>query len=182
MQHSQASRLFSTHNMCLCLVLAAATCMVQHASAGERPNVMFFAVDDMCDWVGPLGDQQAVTPNMDALARSGVTFTNAHIPGTYCAPSRAAIFTVFSVAVARLVNPKPTAYGRGFFLGRLENKVFPKANQSLNVVSTSALSSLSGGQTLPGEVKIHQLKSMKNRTYKPNVFQHRSHLLKNPNG
>jgi arylsulfatase A-like enzyme len=67
--------------------------MVQYASAAAKPNVIFFAVDDMCDWVGPLGDQQAVTPNMDALARSGVTFTNAHSPGTYCAPSRAAIFT-----------------------------------------------------------------------------------------
>lgn len=63
------------------------------ASAGDRPNVIFFAVDDMCDWVGSMGDTQAITPNMDALAKRGVTFTNAHCPGTYCAPSRAAIFT-----------------------------------------------------------------------------------------
>jgi arylsulfatase A-like enzyme len=30
---------------------------------------------------------------MDELARSGITFTNAHTAGTFCAPSRTAIFT-----------------------------------------------------------------------------------------
>jgi len=57
------------------------------------PNVIFFATDDLCDWVGPLGYGQAVTPHMDELAQTGVTFTNAHCPGTFCAPSRSAIFT-----------------------------------------------------------------------------------------
>lgn len=61
--------------------------------AENPPNVIFFAVDDLCDWVGPLGDTQAMTPNMDQLARDGVTFTNAHCPGTFCGPSRSAIFT-----------------------------------------------------------------------------------------
>ena len=59
----------------------------------SRPNVLFFALDDLCDWVGPLGYGQAVTPNMDKLARRGVTFTNAHTAGVFCAPSRSAIFT-----------------------------------------------------------------------------------------
>ena len=63
------------------------------ANSDDRPNVIFFAVDDMCDWVGPMGNGQAQTPNMDALAKRGVTFMNAHSPGVYCAPSRTAIFT-----------------------------------------------------------------------------------------
>ncbi len=63
------------------------------ASAQERPNVIFFAVDDLCDWVGALGHQQAVTPNLDALAKRGVVFSNAHCPGVFCAPSRSAILT-----------------------------------------------------------------------------------------
>ncbi len=57
------------------------------------PNVIMFVVDDLCDWVGAMGYNQAVTPNMDALADNGVMFSNAHCPGTYCAPSRSAIFT-----------------------------------------------------------------------------------------
>lgn len=59
----------------------------------ERPNVIFFAVDDMNDWIGPMGYKGAKTPNLDRLAKMGVTFQNAHSPATYCAPSRSAIFT-----------------------------------------------------------------------------------------
>jgi arylsulfatase A-like enzyme len=62
-------------------------------AAGKPPNVVFFVVDDMNDWVGPLGHDQAITPNMDRLAESGVCFTNAHTAGVFCAPSRTALFT-----------------------------------------------------------------------------------------
>jgi arylsulfatase A-like enzyme len=61
--------------------------------AKGSPNVIFFAVDDLCDWVGAMGHTQAKTPNMDALAKRGVSFNNAHCPGVFCAPSRSAIFT-----------------------------------------------------------------------------------------
>jgi len=63
------------------------------AQVPRQPNVLFFALDDLCDWVGPLGYGQAVTPHMDRLAESGVTFRNAHTAGVFCAPSRSAIFT-----------------------------------------------------------------------------------------
>ncbi len=59
----------------------------------RQPNVLMFAVDDMCDWIGPMGHTQAITPNMDRLAASGLTFQNAHTAGVFCAPSRSAIFT-----------------------------------------------------------------------------------------
>lgn len=60
----------------------------------ERPNVLFLAVDDMNDWIGSLGTTpRAVTPNLDKLAARGVNFSNAHTPGVYCAPARAAIFS-----------------------------------------------------------------------------------------
>ena len=59
----------------------------------RKPNVLFFALDDLCDWVSPNGYKQAVTPNMDRLAASGITFRNAHTAGIFCAPSRSAIFT-----------------------------------------------------------------------------------------
>lgn len=58
-----------------------------------QPNIIFFSVDDMNDWAGPLGYSQVITPNMDRLANSGITFTNAQAPGVYCAPSRTAIWT-----------------------------------------------------------------------------------------
>lgn len=64
------------------------------AAVGKnKPNVLFLAVDDWNDWTGPMGDKQVKTPNLDRLATRGVTFTNAHCPGVYCAPSRTAIMT-----------------------------------------------------------------------------------------
>jgi arylsulfatase A-like enzyme len=68
-------------------------CARRSDTPAKRPNVIFFALDDLCDWVGPLGHSQAITPNFDRLAKSGVTFTNAHTAGVFCAPSRTAIFT-----------------------------------------------------------------------------------------
>lgn len=62
--------------------------------ADQRPNVLFIAIDDLNDWVGCLdGHPQAKTPAMDALARRGVLFTEAHCPAPVCGPSRAAIMS-----------------------------------------------------------------------------------------
>ena len=60
---------------CSCLVSGAAA---QIDDSGRRPNVLFISVDDWNDWVGCLGHKQAITPNLDRLATSGMLFTNAH--------------------------------------------------------------------------------------------------------
>lgn len=63
-------------------------------ASGERPNVLFIAIDDLNDWIGPLGGHpQALTPNMDRLAARGVVFSNAHCAAPACNPSRAALFS-----------------------------------------------------------------------------------------
>jgi choline-sulfatase len=60
----------------------------------DRLNVLFIAVDDLNDWVGPLeGHPQAQTPNFDRLAARGVTFTNAHCQSPLCNPSRTSLMT-----------------------------------------------------------------------------------------
>ncbi|MEM7479118.1 MAG: sulfatase [Planctomycetota bacterium] len=76
------------------LLLGLVLASLATSSAQERPNVLFLAVDDMNDWIGCLeSTPQAITPNLDRLARRGVNFTNAHTAGVFCAPSRAAIFS-----------------------------------------------------------------------------------------
>ncbi len=61
---------------------------------GTRPNVLFIAVDDLNDWIGPLrGHPQVKTPHIDRLAKRGITFTNAHCAAPLCNPSRAAVFS-----------------------------------------------------------------------------------------
>ncbi|WP_164103304.1 sulfatase [Candidatus Laterigemmans baculatus] len=60
----------------------------------ERPNVLMIAVDDLNDWVEPLGGHpQAQTPAMDRLAARGTTFTNAHCQSPLCNPSRTSLMT-----------------------------------------------------------------------------------------
>jgi len=59
-----------------------------------QPNVLFIAIDDLNDWVGPLeGHPQVQTPHMDRLADRGVTFLNAHCQSPLCNPSRTSIMT-----------------------------------------------------------------------------------------
>jgi arylsulfatase A-like enzyme len=59
-----------------------------------KPNVLFIAVDDLNHWVGHLGrNDQTKTPNIDRLARLGVTFTRAYCAAPVCNPSRAALMS-----------------------------------------------------------------------------------------
>ena len=58
------------------------------------PNVLFISVDDLGDWIEPLGGHpQARTPNIDTLAKRGVSFLQAHAAAPLCNPSRAALLT-----------------------------------------------------------------------------------------
>lgn len=62
------------------------------ASRRGRPNVLFVAIDDQNDWVGPLGGNAfASTPTLDRLARRGTTFVNAHCNAPLCNPSRTSL-------------------------------------------------------------------------------------------
>jgi arylsulfatase A-like enzyme len=81
----------------ICLILGVlASCTLGHAESAEenRPNVLFIAVDDLNHWVGHLGrNAQTKTPNIDRLAKMGVTFTRAYCAAPVCNPSRAALMS-----------------------------------------------------------------------------------------
>jgi arylsulfatase A-like enzyme len=74
------------------LLLLLTHCLLMPASAADRPNVLFIAIDDLNHWVTHLGrNSQARTPNIDRLAKMGVTFRNAHCAVPACEPSRCAL-------------------------------------------------------------------------------------------
>lgn len=62
---------------------------------GEKPNVLFIAIDDLNDWVGCIGgNPQVKTPNLDHFnAEGGMIMYKAHAPATVCCPSRSALLT-----------------------------------------------------------------------------------------
>ncbi|MBL8230968.1 MAG: sulfatase [Bryobacterales bacterium] len=60
----------------------------------KRPNVILILADDL--GYSDLGFQGATdipTPNLDALARTGVRFTNAYVSHPFCSPTRAGLMT-----------------------------------------------------------------------------------------
>jgi arylsulfatase A-like enzyme len=68
--------------------------VVNAAQPKPKPNVLFIAVDDLNHWVKHLGrNPQVITPNIDRLAKMGVTFTNAYCAAPICNPSRAALMS-----------------------------------------------------------------------------------------
>ena len=59
----------------------------------ERPNIVFVLIDDLGkEWVSCYGAQDIVTPNIDALASSGIKFNNAYCM-PQCTPSRVTMLT-----------------------------------------------------------------------------------------
>ena len=72
------------------LLLAA----VPHLGVAKQPNFVFFLVDDL-GWadVGFNGSPFHRTPHIDALAKSGVQFTDGYAAASICSPTRASIMT-----------------------------------------------------------------------------------------
>ena len=75
--------------------LIALTVFVNVARAEEeRPDIVFIIVDDLNDWVGCLGGHpDAKSPNIDALADSGMIFSQGYCNSPQCRPSRTSLMT-----------------------------------------------------------------------------------------
>ena len=56
-------------------------------------NILFLVVDDLRPMLGCYGHPDAVTPNIDALAKRGLTFLNNHCQIASDGPSRQSLFT-----------------------------------------------------------------------------------------
>jgi len=72
--------LFLSH----CILLEA-----QYSSIGDRPNIIYILADDLgYGDLGCYGQDKIETPNIDALARHGMKFTQHYAGSPVCAPSR----------------------------------------------------------------------------------------------
>ncbi len=65
-------------------VLSAATAFAE----SKPPNIIFFLVDDYDKPETSVYGGDVLTPNLDRLAREGMTMTAAHVTSTVCTPSR----------------------------------------------------------------------------------------------
>ena len=64
------------------------------ALAADRPNILIIFADDLgYGDIGVHGGKAVPTPNIDALANSGVRCTSGYVTCPYCSPSRAGMLT-----------------------------------------------------------------------------------------
>lgn len=77
-----------------CLALAIALAIPALLGAAEKPNVLLILADDL-GWgdLGCYGATNIRTPRIDALAREGARFTDAHSVSGVCNPSRYSILS-----------------------------------------------------------------------------------------
>ena len=96
----------------LLLVSTLISCNLSKSS--KKPNVIFFLVDDM-GWmdIGANGSTFYETPNIDALAKSGLKFTDGYAANPVCSPTR------FGIQTGRYPTRKDCT---NFFSGRRGGK------------------------------------------------------------
>jgi arylsulfatase A-like enzyme len=82
------------HLPILAILAALACASATGVNAATKPNILVIVGDDMgyAD-VGFHGCKDIPTPNLDALAASGVRFTSGYVSGPYCSPTRAGLAT-----------------------------------------------------------------------------------------
>ena len=74
--------------------LAFALALAGQVARGAAPNLLIFYADDL-GWgeLGCQGNKEIPTPNIDAIAKAGIRFTQGYVAATYCSPSRAGLMT-----------------------------------------------------------------------------------------
>lgn len=73
--------------------LALAIVCVQSLSAAEKPNILWFVIDDMSADFSCYGETLIQTPHVDKLASEGVRFTDCHVTAPVCSTNRTAFIT-----------------------------------------------------------------------------------------
>ncbi len=67
-------------------VIAAA--LMWPAAAAKKPNILWIVGENFSNDLGCYGQKNTATPNLDALAKAGIRYTNAFATSPVCAPSR----------------------------------------------------------------------------------------------
>jgi uncharacterized sulfatase len=90
--------------------LLLALCTALNAAEAGRPNVLLLVSDDLNTHLGCYGEAVAKTPNLDALAKSGVLFERAYCQFPHCNPSRSSFLTGLRPRTTRVTNNEDNLY------------------------------------------------------------------------
>ena len=88
--HTESDMIRSSYLFALLFLFALAP----RVFADSRPNIIFLLADDQCTYsMGCYGTPNVKTPNMDSLARDGMTFDSHYDTTAICMASRVNIMT-----------------------------------------------------------------------------------------
>ena len=133
-----------TRLLLLCLSLCGAAISARSADASKestKPNILVLIADDASMDFGCYGNKGINTPNIDALAASGLRVEKAFLTGSQCSPSRTAMITgqfAHTIGTEKLSAKIPPSAKtipdylreRGYFTGlMLKNHMEAKGNQ-----------------------------------------------------
>lgn len=76
-----------------CLAVTAVLFAAGAAIAADRPNILFIAVDDLRPEFGAYGASYIQSPNLDRIAKAGITFNRAYCQQAVCSPTRSSLLT-----------------------------------------------------------------------------------------
>jgi len=91
----------------------------------KKPNILVIVADDLGYGETSMQEftREIPTPNIDALAKSGVRFTSGYVSGPYCSPTRAALMTGrYQQRFGHEFNPGPAEASSPNFGLSLEEK------------------------------------------------------------
>jgi len=74
-------------------IISGLLALAATAQAASKPNFLIIVVDDLKPNLGCYGNKLAKTPNIDSIAKEGITFTSAYANQAVCGPSRCSFFT-----------------------------------------------------------------------------------------
>lgn len=70
------------------MLRVTAAVLLVGAAAAAKKNVMLIIVDDLRPEVSYMGEKHMITPNIDALAKSGLVMNRAFCQQAICGPTR----------------------------------------------------------------------------------------------
>ena len=90
--------------VCIVLLLIISGCSEPKNATGEKPNILFIAVDDLRPELGCYDNTWIKSPNIDKLATGGVLFNRAYCQVPVCGASRASLMTGLRPTPERFYN------------------------------------------------------------------------------
>ncbi|MCB1018586.1 MAG: sulfatase-like hydrolase/transferase [Acidobacteria bacterium] len=112
------------HAAALALLLCAVGLAAQ---TPQRPNLVLIVTDNHGAWsIGPYGNKDVHTPQLDRMAREGAVFTQAFANNAVCSPTRASL----------LSGLMPSQHGVHRYLGADGLQIGPDAHYALEELAT----------------------------------------------